>query len=420
MNTGTLKYSGVFHFYPKDKHNAVDISGLLYRDATGGTIIEVFERPEGGNQLKEHHNIVWGDFGGEVFTFFDLHLINYSECSTITIHYSAKYAIKGRKMASIQEKRFNGCLIRIPHLIYWVNPPFSMTCTKKEDSVIISDNSPTPFLQTDLSRMKIQLFFDKSVSQTPNSVTYSKDCFIKCDSSKNQSVNDFLKLTTVISRFFSFAMLWKQECDSLELFAPNNDNCYQIWLPVQESTSLRRYYLFSFQDTKDKTHIMLQKWHKHYSELLPMVKQVLYPLSHVDFDYIDFLRFAHALEGLHKRFQSNVFNKIAIEEKKSEEDFYKARIKNLKEHLQNLKVISECNIDENFVTKARNKYTHLGKKDVKEDIPIDTLYLLALKCKVLLACSILLVLGLSEQEIEKCTHDSELKNIVNYICVKES
>ena len=258
MNTGTIKYSGVFHFYPKDNHKVVDISGLLYREANGGTIIEVFERPEGGNLLKEYHNSVWGDFGGEGFTFFDVHLINYSESSTITIHYSAKYAIKGRKMASIQEKRFNGCRIGIPHLIYWVNSPFSMTCSKKEDTLIISDNSPTPFLQTDLSSMKIQFFFDKSISQTPNSVTYSKDCFIRCDSPRNQSVNDYLKLTTVISRFFSFAMLWKQECDSLGLFAPKKDNCYQIWLPPQESTSLKRHHLFSFQATKHKLHIMLQ------------------------------------------------------------------------------------------------------------------------------------------------------------------
>lgn len=418
MNADMVKYSGVFLFYPKNNHKTTKLTGLLYRDTSGETIIEVFDRPEGGNLLEEHHKIVWGKVGNEDFSFFDVHLVFYSEYSSIK--YSVKYAIQGRKMASIKERRFNGCKIGIPHLIHWVNIPFSITCGQKEDP-FISDNSSKPFLQTDLAKMKIQFFFNKSVSRTPNSVTYSKDCFVKCDSSNNQSVDDYLKLTTVISRFVSFAMLWKQECNFLELYAPNNDTPYHIWLPVRESSSLKRYHLFSFQDVKDKIHIMLQKWYKHYSELQPMVNQLLFPLSYVDFDYIVFLRFAHALEGLHKRFQSNVFNRIAIEEKKSEEeDFYKARIKNLKDHLLNLKIISECNIDENLVTKARNKYTHLGIKDVKDDIPNDTLYLLALKCKVLLACSILLVLGLSEQEIEKCTHNSELKNIVNYICVKEN
>lgn len=412
MSDDVVKYRGVFLFPKEVKSMPQKVAGLLYKETSGNTIIEVFDRPEGGNLLEEHHNIVWGEFGGEVFTFFDVHLINYSEDTTIIIHYSAKYAIKGRKMASIQEKRFNGCQIRLPNLIHWICTPFSISCAKKEGNYVITDgdNSPNPILQTDLLGTTMQILLDKSIRHSPNSVTYQKDCLIKCDTEEKQSIEFFLKRATEISRFFSLAMLWKQDCYSLELF-DNDNNRYPIWLSAEKTNLPRHYHLFSFQYAKDKIPLMLQKWIEYNNELQPMVKQLLYPLSYADFDYIDFLRFAHALEGLQKRFASTVFN---------EKGNYTDRIKNLKEQFQGLKIISECGINEDEIKETRHKYTHLGEDDVEEDIPKDSLYLLTLKCKVLLACSVLLVLGLTKQEIDDCTHRSELKNIVNHICAKEN
>lgn len=412
MSDDVVKYRGVFLFPKEVKSMPQKVAGLLYKETSGNTIIEVFDRPEGGNLLEEHHNIVWGEFGGEVFTFFDVHLINYSEDTTITIHYSAKYAIKGEKLASIQEKRFNGCQIRLPNLTHWICTPFSISCAKKEGNYVITDgdNSPNSILQTDLSGVTMQILLNKSISHTPNSITYQKDCLIKCDTEEKQSIEFFLKRATEISRFFSLAMLWKQDCYSLELF-DNDNNRYPIWLSAEKTNLPRHYHLFSFQYAKGKIPLMLQKWIEYNNELQPMVNQLLYPLSFVDFDYIDFLRFAHALEGLQTRFAGNIFDT---------KNSYKKRIKNLIDHLKNYKVVEECKIDACLVAKTRNKYTHLGKNDVEDDIPKEELYLLTQKCKVLLASSILLVLGLSEQEIKNCTHDSELKNIVNYICVKEN
>ncbi len=427
MNAETIKYSGRFWFQPENSPLSNEIPGFLYREMDGTPIIEVLERPEFGNILKENYDVVWGTVGSVNFTFFNVKLIQFSELSSIK--YSVKYTVRGMEIPSIKEKCFNGCQIKFPDFIHWISDSSSISLENNEESIVIKDNDSVhaSTMETVLPDVNLQVSFAKSISRTSNTFTYSKDCYIKCLSSEKQSVEYFLKLTFETSRFISYVMFGKQKCCSLELLIETKvPNYYQVWFPLEQDTRPKHNHLISYQRVKDKLPLMLQQWHTHYNKLIPMVNQLLYPLSFVDFDYIDFLRFAHALEGLHKRFQKTVFNRIAIEKKRSnkkkskEEDFYRERIKNLKDHLQNLTAINECNIDEVRVTIARNKYTHLGENDVEEDIPKETLYLLTLKCKVLLACGILLVLGLSEQEIENCTHDSELKNIVNYICVKEN
>lgn len=412
MNAETIKYSGHFWFQPKDSPLTNEILGFLYREMDGTPIIEVLERPEFGNLLKEHYDVVWGKVGSLNITFFDVKLIQFSELSSIK--YSVKHTVKGMEISSIKEKCFNGCQIKFPNFINWISDISSISLENKEEAIVIKDNDSVhaSIMKTVLPDVNLHISFDKSISRTSSSITYSKDCYIKCLSAEKQSVDYFVKLTFEISRFFSFAMFEKQKYCSLELLLETKvPNYYQVWFPLEQDTSPKHNHLISYQRVKDRLPLMLQQWHTHYNKLIPMVNQLLYPLSFVDFDYIDFLRFAHALEGLQTRFAGNIFDT---------KNSYKERIKNLIDHLKNYKVVEECKIDACLVAKTRNKYTHLGKNDVEDDIPKEELYLLTQKCKVLLASSILLVLGLSEQEIENCTHDSELKNIVNYICVKEN
>lgn len=412
MIAETVKYKGSFRFKPKDNPFSKEIPGVLYRKEDGTIVIEVLENPEFGNIREEHYDVMWGTIGSTILTFFNLKLTHFADLSSNI--YTTKLAVMGVEISSIKDKCFNGCQIKFPNLINWICDSSSIIWEKSGEFIVIKDTDRVngSIQKTALPDVNLHISFDMSISQTFNRLIYSKDCYINCLSAEKQSVDYFVKLTFEISRFFSYIMFGKQKCCSLELLLETEvHNYYQVWFSLEQDTSPKHNHLISYQCVKDRLPFMLQQWHKYFSELIPMVNQLLYPLSFVDFGYIDFLRFAHALEGLQKRFAGNVFDT---------KNSYKERIKNLIDHLKNYKVIEECKIDASLVAKTRNKYTHLGKNDVEDDIPKEELYLLTLKCKVLLASSILLVLGLSEQEIENCTYDSELNNIVNYICAKEN
>ena len=121
----------------------------------------------------------------------------------------------------------------------------------------------------------------------------------------------------------------------------------------------------------------------------------------------DFLIIAQALDGYHKRFVN----------KKNGKDHqkYEDGIRILLKQFEDVECIQKCHINPKVVTQSRDKYSHLL---LDEDKPLavegEDLYWLTEKCKILLTCCILNMLGLTNKEINICCESqSPIKQIID-------
>ena len=119
----------------------------------------------------------------------------------------------------------------------------------------------------------------------------------------------------------------------------------------------------------------------------------------------DFLIIAQALDGYHKRFVN----------KKNGKDIkkYEEQIKVLLNQFKDVNVIKECNINPEVLKDTRHKYSHLYPDDEESwAVEGDELYWLTEKCKILLTCCILNMMGLTNEEINICCENSPISQFI--------
>ena len=152
---------------------------------------------------------------------------------------------------------------------------------------------------------------------------------------------------------------------------------------------------------------MLITWHENYEKMSPISSYLIRSLQKKNsFDVPDFLIIAQALDGYHKRF---VNSKSVINHKK-----YEDGIKILLKQFKDVDCIQKCRINPQVLTQTRDKYSHLL---TDEDKPLavegEDLYWLTEKCKILLTCCILNMLGLTNKEINLCCEHSPISQIID-------
>ena len=81
---------------------------------------------------------------------------------------------------------------------------------------------------------------------------------------------------------------------------------------------------------------------------------------------------------------------------------------------KNINVLKKCKIAPAVVKDTRHKYSHLYPDDEKS-LAVDgwDLYWLTEKCKILLTCCILNLLGLTNKEINLCCEKSPIIQIID-------
>jgi hypothetical protein len=156
-----------------------------------------------------------------------------------------------------------------------------------------------------------------------------------------------------------------------------------------------RYPLLPFDMFKDKLPFIYANWHNKFSYLAPICRYYFNTLSNGDFDVPDFITIAQAIDGYHKRFVN----------KKDGKDIrqYPHELQKLLDIFDGVEVIKMCNIDKDVFAELRHKYVHLyPDEEFKIKLSINDLYILTQKGIVLLTCCFLHLLGLDNQEINKC------------------
>lgn len=165
--------------------------------------------------------------------------------------------------------------------------------------------------------------------------------------------------------------------------------------------------VIKLKELKDKLPSMLQLWHSNFEKVAPISHYLISSLQNNNkFDVPDFLIIAQALDGYHKRFV-NKKNGKNIQK-------YKDQIEILLNQFKDVKVIQECRIKPEILTDSRNYYSHLfPDEEIKSAVEGDDLYWLTEKCKILLTCCILNMLGLTNKEINLCCEQSPISQIID-------
>ena len=165
--------------------------------------------------------------------------------------------------------------------------------------------------------------------------------------------------------------------------------------------------LIKFGIFKEKLPKMLNTWHENFEKMAPISSYLIESLQKKNrFDVPDFLIIAQALDGYHKRFVN----------KKDGKDIqkYKDQIEILLNQFKDVKAIVKCHIKPEVLTDSRNYYSHLfPDEEIKLAVEGDDLYWLTEKCKILLTCCILNLLGLTNKEINLCCENSPINQMMD-------
>ena len=206
----------------------------------------------------------------------------------------------------------------------------------------------------------------------------------------------------------SIALYCDQSFDSIQLLSANRAQECVLLFKKNVSVDPAFLSLVKFDLLKGKLPSMLIKWHECFDKIAPISSYLIDSLQRKNrFDVPDFLIIAQALDGYHKRFVN----------KKNGKDHqkYEDGIRILLKQFEDVECIQKCHINPIILRDSRNFYSHLSPDEEKKSaVDGDDLYWLTEKCKILLTCCILNMLGLTNKEINLCCESqSPIKQIID-------
>jgi len=326
---------------------------------------------------------------------------------TSFISFTVRLVLFGRHVLSLETPAFNKCTVKFPYLKTWVcSSRIQLESTPSIDRLIIdTTNLSSPIVTAEIEKgMQIEIREGVQKKHLPPSfyweISQEARCVFQSDDEK--SLNYFQQLITEFNQFLSIALYCKQFPQEV-ILSDEKDKKAELVFPQRESKDPRQNQLIQFSELQAKVPLMLINWHKQFSQIAPICRYLLQSLNSNSFDFPDFLIVAQALDGYCKRF----VNKNSRGKRPS----YKEQIEALLETFKDVSVIRKLNIDSEVLRQSRNKYSHLipdDDMDITQAVSGQELYNLTKKCKVLLTCCILDLLGLDTDEINLCCEKSHL------------
>jgi hypothetical protein len=208
------------------------------------------------------------------------------------------------------------------------------------------------------------------------------------------------------SQFLSIALFCEQSPNEVTLVNKENGRKTMVMFTINESKDPHSEQLIKYDVLSGKLPKILKSWHEQYERVSPIAGYLIQSLNNSNtFDVPDFLIIAQALDGYHKRFVNKKGGK--------DHQKYEDGIKILISQFDNVDCVKKCNIDPLILKDSRNFYSHLSPDEEKKSaVNGDSLYWLTEKCKVLLTCCILNMIGLTNKEINLCCKDSPISHII--------
>lgn len=381
--------------------------------------LELLWVPSDGYTSVYHQNdVMWGDSQFLHFTLFNCTLKSELGSSKFTLEIGA--VLTDIWVKSVRDKVFDICVVEFPYLRNWARPSLELLDMTINQIVSMKLKSKSPMVTSQFGNdVQVSLIERIKNSSGAFKITLEEDTNLMITSQNKMSVLDCFNIVTEFSQFLSIALFAEQNPYMLTFGdniigidnqrKPTNKKSKLIF-PKQESQAPNKV-LIKFNELKSKVPSMLELWHKHYKSHAPISNYLVKSINNNNiFDAPDFLIVVQALEGYFKRF----LNKVDGKDNKKFEDAFRKMIDKFK----SVELIKQCHFNIKLIRDTRDYYTHFMPDDEVEakhkDVAQvgDELYDLTQKCKILLACCILDMLGLNSDEINVCCKNSPLEMIL--------
>lgn len=384
-------------------------TGTLTYHGDKDAILELYHYPS--NFEATHYNIndvIWGkDANGHIFTLFDVVIKDQPMEDLTNTQFSVSLILVGEHVSSIKDTLFNRCEIRFPYLRNWA---FQKNIIKSYAGTYVSFKTlcgKSKLLESlNKNGAYWRLWQEQSIKSNQYDLSISQITFFEIEAIKTQSIESYLNQLEEFAQFLSIALYGDQS--PTEVFFFNKDNKRKSVLLFNKDTSVNpgTSSLIKFGYLKDKLPTMLNNWQSNYENISPISNYLINSLQKKNkFEVPDFLIIAQALDGYYKRF---VNKKDGKDHRK-----YEDGIKILLQQFSDVECIQRCHIDPIVLKDSRNKYSHLYPDDEESNaVAGEDLYWLTEKCKILLTCCILNMIGLTNKEINICCNNSPIQDII--------
>ena len=388
-HVGTLTYYG-------DSHSTLEV----YYDRLQGSIFRAYE----------NYDVIWGQSaGGQIFTLFNAVLVKQEDFSKAT--FEVNFILIGAHIKSLDEPCFDMCVSSFPYLRHWaMSQRFAEESKDDIVSFHLDMSKRKPITSVDFEKgVRAYLWGQLSYNLTRFELSAKQTTNFNIETKGKASIREYLSIIAEFSQFFSIAVFSPQYPSEVKFKNKGEERYLSLLFVVQPSTDPKFISLIKFDKLEGRIPDMLKVWHTKHEQIAPIANYLIRSMrSDTPFDAPDFLIIAHALDGYFKRFIN----------KKDGKDIrkYKDGIDKLLKRFKDVAVLQKCKIDSEVLRQSRDKYSHLYPDDedkYQKAVEGADLYWLTQKCKILLTCCILDMLGLTTEEINLCCNQSPLGFIVN-------
>lgn len=357
------------------------------------------------------NNVMWGsDRNGNRFTLFNVTVREDPRVDMSSIHFVVGVILIGEHVLSIDDKLWKKCVVRFPYLNNWLfyetkkflNPTFIDNSYRLDVSI-----GRKALLEAVLEQgLKWKISNEIEVHEDVKGISIKKNPLLEIETSESISLKTGLKQISEFEQFLSIALYGNQCFESIQLLSSATGSPCILLIKKESSFDPIFSSLIKFDLFKEKLPYMLIDWHENFDRIAPISSYLIDSLQKSRFDVPDFLIIAQALDGFHKRF---VNKKDGRDVRKYEE-----QIQILLNKFKSVKAIKACKINPIVLKDSRHKYSHLyPDEEVSQAVEGDELYWLTEKCKILLTCCILNMLGLTNKEINLCCENSPISQIID-------
>lgn len=377
--------------------------------------LELYHIP---SNFHSHHykynDVMWGsDANGHIFTLFNVVMEEQKMGDFTNTKFVVSMILMGEHVLSLDYNKYSRCIVKYSHLVNWT---FYETQNVINTHYHHQDNFfflTIPFQTINIFEAPVDkaskwiLNQNNSIGNDIRGYKITPSPYFEIRATEPIPLKSYIRQIKEFTQFLSIALFGIQNPESIELVVEGDNDTRKLFFKKEESYDPGFRSVIKLKELKDKIPSMLQLWHSNFEKVAPISHYLINSLQNNNrFDVPDFLIIAQALDGFHKRF---VNKKDGKNIKK-----YEDQIKVLLNQFNNVEVIKKCHINPEILKDSRHKYSHLFPDD-EESLAVEgeDLYWLTEKCKILLTCCILNMLGLTNMEINLCCNQSPISQIID-------
>lgn len=385
-------------------------TGTLTYYGDQDTTLSLYHVPSNFHSKHYHQNdVMWGrDANGHIFTLFNVLKKEQRMGDFTETKFVVGLILVGEHVLYTEDTRFKRCIVQYPYLRNWA---FNNQITGKDVNEGISFNTSINSTVLLESVCEDGIFWRMrqypEIERTLHDLRIAQKTELEIEVKRPCSIWTYLRQVEEFSQFLSIALYGDQNPTEIKFENRENGNVCHLLFKNDKSVNPDVSTLIKFEHLKEKLPSMLKVWHENFEKMAPISSYLIESLNKKNrFDVPDFLIIAQALDGYHKRF----VNKKNGKDHRKYEDGIKILLSQFKE----VDCVQRCHIDPIVLKDSRDKYSHLYPDDEESKaVEGEDLYWLTEKCKILLTCCILNMLGLTNSEINLCIERSPIQNIID-------